>query len=201
MVDYVIETDTGIYRITREGDVYSQSKLKIPIVGMGMEFTGTFKEVLKEERKLKTRINNRGYLTVCFMRTTHMVHRLVAKGFCTNPLNKPYVNHIDGNKTNNLASNLEWCTCEENLKHARDTGLWVKESGYQVTYKSEESKRASLANLLDKTVLTDSDVMWARRNYIPRHKEFGVSAMARKFGVTPTAMSNAVRGKSFSRLK
>ena len=46
------------------------------------------------------------------------IHRAVASAFCENPLGKSQVNHIDGNKQNNNASNLEWCTGEENRIHA-----------------------------------------------------------------------------------
>lgn len=50
------------------------------------------------------------------------IHRLVAMAFISNPDCKPYINHIDGNKLNNYASNLEWCTQAENLRHASKSG-------------------------------------------------------------------------------
>lgn len=57
------------------------------------------------------------------------VHRLVAKAHCPNPESKPFVNHIDGNKLNCAAGNLEWCTAAENARHAVDTGLTPSKRG------------------------------------------------------------------------
>lgn len=65
-----------------------------------------------------TRIGSRKSKTVVFR-----LHRLVCDAFCENPLNKPFVNHKDGVKTNNHYTNLEWVTSKENTDHAIATGL------------------------------------------------------------------------------
>lgn len=76
---------------------------------------------------LKPQPDERGYLHVIFVtserRHTINVHRLVASAFIPNPGNLPCVNHIDGDKSNNYAENLEWCTHAENNRHAVRTGL------------------------------------------------------------------------------
>lgn len=50
-------------------------------------------------------------------------HRLVAMAFIANPKKKPFVNHKDGCKSNNISKNLEWVTASENLYHAYKLGL------------------------------------------------------------------------------
>ena len=86
-------------------------------------------------KMIKPRINNCGYLEVRLSKadipTTKFVHVLVAEAFIPNPDNKPEVNHINGIKTDNRISNLEWVTRNENMQHAYRIGL-IKEKGKPV---------------------------------------------------------------------
>lgn len=80
-----------------------------------------------ESKPIKVIINPRGYAVVNLYLNRKMkqyrIHRLVAISFIPNPHNKPYVNHLDGVKSNNNINNLEWCTSQENSIHAVKTGL------------------------------------------------------------------------------
>jgi hypothetical protein len=49
-----------------------------------------------------------------------LVHRLVCQAFLPNPDNKPMVNHLDENKSNNKLENLIWTTHSENTNHSLD---------------------------------------------------------------------------------
>lgn len=51
------------------------------------------------------------------------IHRLIAQAFLEIIPNKTHVNHIDGNKKNNILSNLEWVDRKENAQHAHANGL------------------------------------------------------------------------------
>lgn len=73
-------------------------------------------------RILSIKNSKGGYLSVvlCYKgkRKSVKIHRLVAEAFVPNPHNKPEVNHIDGNKQNPCAENLEWVDRRENVLHA-----------------------------------------------------------------------------------
>lgn len=62
-----------------------------------------------------------GYLNVCLWKDgkkkNRLIHQLVAQSFIPNPNNLPQVNHKDEDKTNNVVSNLEWCTAKENVNY------------------------------------------------------------------------------------
>lgn len=89
---------------------------------------GRIKSLLRNGKILKTQLNKKGYhvvrVTINGIKRTIRVHREVAKAFVDNPHNYPQVNHIDGNKANNAATNLEWVTNRDNAIHAIKTGLW-----------------------------------------------------------------------------
>lgn len=98
----------GLYQVSNVGRVKSfDTKDKLDRIRKG--------------RVLKPRRNKTGYLQVTLCKNgkhkTHSLHRLVAESFIPNPENKPQVNHIDEDKTNNMVSNLEWSTSKENSNH------------------------------------------------------------------------------------
>ena len=81
----------------------------------------------KNEKLLKPQADKNGYLRLGLRkennRKFYSIHRLVAQHFIDNPSNKKQVNHIDGDKTNNVVSNLEWVNPVENTQHAWNNGL------------------------------------------------------------------------------
>lgn len=91
------------YFITNDGQVVSTKK--------GTQYR--IKETIRKRYKyhqVSIRANKKQKL--------YLVHRLVALHFIPNPFGLSQVNHKDGNKSNNHISNLEWCDCDYNKKHA-----------------------------------------------------------------------------------
>ncbi len=110
----------GYYQISNFGNVKSlERRIEAGISRRGFR--------LIKERILKPRIDNLGYYGILLsfnnIKRGFRIHRLVGIHFIHNPENKTTINHIDGIKTNNHISNLEWNTYSENNQHAFDLGL------------------------------------------------------------------------------
>jgi|LauGreDrversion2_5_1035112.scaffolds.fasta_scaffold04422_2 hypothetical protein len=90
-----------------------------------------------------------GYIYLRVNIDKYALHRLVAQTFIPNPDNKPFVNHIDGNKTNNSVSNLEWVTCAENNLHNHKAGLLKCYSRKIVQYDLEMNELKRFNKILD----------------------------------------------------
>lgn len=137
------------------------------------------------QRTLKTQVSKgtRGYAQVQLGNRTVKIHRLVALVFIPNPENKPQVNHIDGNKTNNCVSNLEWCDNSENQKHAFKYGLHKSKKGDESPYWENEEAMWTM-NKRRMVIAYDKDM-----NVIGEYKSAGDAS--RKLGI---CLSTIIRG-------
>ncbi len=109
------------------------------------------------------------HLKVSGVRKAFDIHRLVAKAFIPNPDNLPEVNHIDENKHNNRADNLEWVSREGNVKH----GTGIQRMG-------NAHKKAVIQLDLDGNVIAT----------YPSQRE-----AAKALGIKTTGINHAAKGK------
>lgn len=110
-----------------------------------------------EGKRRRTHVNRLGYEKVIIRSEsgeffTESVHRLVAKAFLPNPENLPEVDHIDGNRSNNLVNNLRWVTHRGNLLNARERigSSWAEMAGKKL-------RKAVIAE----SVVTGEKTIWA----------------------------------------
>jgi len=107
----------GLYEISNYGEV------KALVKDIDMTFGGK----RHHEENILSKNENDEYPRVSLSKDSEtkkfLVHRLVAEHFINNLENYPIVNHIDGDKHNNIVTNLEWCSHEYNLHHSIENGM------------------------------------------------------------------------------
>lgn len=112
----------GLYQVSNTGKVKSLSHYTRNNCNGGLRFT--IGKILSQYKMPN------GYYQVQLskndMREKKYVHRLVADNFIENSNGLSDVNHIDGNKSNNEVSNLEWCSHRDNQKHMIENHMTKK---------------------------------------------------------------------------
>lgn len=131
--------------------------------------------VRHNKRILSGSVHKDSYIFVNIQGKQIPIHRLVADCFVAVEEGKDVVNHIDGNKMNNAASNLEWCTQSENIQHSHDNNLQPKGLS---TYKGKFS-------LEERQMIKDE---WDGGNISKRK-------LAEKYGVSHTCICDIINDK------
>lgn len=163
------------------------------VSNMGQVKSLNYNRTLKE-RILKGGKGGGGYYQVNLFKNgkikRYYVHRLVGIAFIPNPENKPEINHIDGNKANNIVNNLEWVTSKQNTEHAFETGLRDKYGFRNIDNKGEKHGRSKL---------TESQVLEIRDKYSTG--KYTHRGLANDYSVSHTAIGKIINRKRWSHLK
>lgn len=137
---------------------------------------------------MKQFVSKNGYCIVPFKRDINAkktVHRLVMEAFCpVENMENLDVNHIDGNKENNKLSNLEWCTKNENMSHAREIGLWKPEN--------RKGEKHPMHTLTEKEVKEIKKLLLSKK-----YKQYEIAEM---YNVSGTTISEIKTGRKWKHI-
>nr|DAO18394.1 MAG TPA: homing endonuclease [Caudoviricetes sp.] len=137
-----------------------------------------------KRKMIKSRVDADGYLAVTVgdmqHRTCIRVHRIIAEQFVPNPNNLPEVNHIDYNRLNPSADNLEWVSHQDNVTHS------VKAGHYADRHDGEKNGRAKT---------TYEEVSKMREEY---KNGTPIYVIAKKYGKPWSTVGNIVHNKTWT---
>lgn len=170
-----IKNYEGLYEVSNNGRIRSVDRV--------VEFNTAYG---KQERFFKGKIisqhfdGKKNYLFVILSKNGKQkmrnVHRIVAENFISNPKNYPEVNHIDENKTNNNVGNLEWCDHKYN-------------NNYGIKSFASKGERNAMNKFSEETIKEIRSV------YIHRDKEFGLTPLSKKYGISLSHLCSIVKGR------
>lgn len=170
-----VKNTNGIYWISNYGRLLTlnhRNSGKAKIMKPAKDANGYLRTMIVSNGKLKT----------------IKIHRLVAEAWIENPENKSQVNHIDFDRSNNKANNLEWMTPKENTEYSYKAGRIKKPICTKFVKGSD----------IGTSILTESQVLEIRSKFKPR--VYTREMLGKEYGVAAATIKDIVLRKSWNHI-